>query len=79
MKCKHQKIIMYFSGIGHHIICQGAKFDVEIPLVHGEIKKMKSQCGVDWTNLNILGSKLSLYFVQGLSGQSGLMRGVKSI
>jgi hypothetical protein len=30
---------MYFSSIGHHIISQSAKFEVETLLVRGEIKK----------------------------------------
>ena len=43
MKNIHEKIIMYFSSIGHHIISYFAKCEVEIPLVRGEIKKDKSQ------------------------------------
>jgi hypothetical protein len=39
MKNIHEKIIMYFSSIGHHIISYIAKFEVKIPLVRGEIKK----------------------------------------
>jgi len=43
MKNINVKIIMYFSSIGHHIISYIAQFEVEIPLVCGEIKKEKSQ------------------------------------
>ena len=48
MKNIHEKIIMYFSSIGHHIISYIAQFEVEIPLVCGEIKrKRKISVGVD--------------------------------
>ena len=39
MKNIHEKIIMYFSSIGHHIISYSAKFKVQIPFISGEIKK----------------------------------------
>jgi hypothetical protein len=35
----HEKIIIYFSSVGHHIISYIAKFEVQIPLVCGEIKE----------------------------------------
>jgi hypothetical protein len=39
MKINHQKFIMHFSSIGHHIVGHIAKFEVKIPFVRGEIKK----------------------------------------
>ena len=40
MKIIHKKFIMYFFlAWGHHIISHGAKFEVKIPLLCGEIKK----------------------------------------
>jgi hypothetical protein len=35
----HEKIIMYFSSIGQNIVSYIAKFQVQIPLVCGEIKE----------------------------------------
>ena len=43
MKNIHEKITMYFSSIGHHIIGYIAKFEAKTPLVYGEIKKEKFQ------------------------------------
>jgi len=54
MKNIHEKITMYFSSIGHHIIGYIAKFEAKIPLVYGEIKKGEISVGVDWTNQNSL-------------------------
>ena len=42
MSNNHEKFILYFSSIGHHIISYIAQFEVEIPLVCGEIKKKKN-------------------------------------
>jgi len=49
----HEKIIMYFSSIGHHIISYIAKFEVKIPLVRREKKRNLSRGRLD--QLKLLG------------------------
>ena len=43
----HEKLLMYFFNIGHHVLYPVIKFELKIQLVCGETKKEKYHQGVD--------------------------------
>jgi hypothetical protein len=61
----HENFLIYFFKIGHHVLYPLIKFELKIQFVRGE-QKRKIAFGVDCTNWNCWGSKLSLNFSQGI-------------